>query len=474
MSGAGRPRPGPRRRTSAESRSARRRRACGSTEPSTPSRPGPGSACAPTCGSAAASGSRRAATPATAARAPCTSTASRCTRASTRRSAPQGREVTTIEGLAPPDGLHPVQQSFLEAQGFQCGFCTAGMIMTTAALSERQRADLPRSLKGNLCRCTGYRAIADAIDGVRTVEDPAPGAAIGSSLAAPAGPQVVTGAARYTFDVEMPGMLHLKVLRSPHAHARIVSIDTTAALAVAGRAGGADPRGRPRAALLHRPARARHRGPGRHPGARRRGAVRRAAGRGGGRGHRGRRPRRAAAGSTSRYEVLPAVLRPGGGDGRRARRWCTATRTRSHRIARPRDNVAGEMHAGIGDVPAGFDERRRGVRGDVPHAPGAARQPGDARRARLAGRRRPAHAALQHPGAVPHPARPGGALDLPEDQVRVLTGRVGGGFGGKQEMLAEDLVALAVLRDRAAGAVGVHPRRAVHLGHHPAPVHGVG
>jgi putative selenate reductase molybdopterin-binding subunit len=46
----------------------------------------------------------------------------------------QGRRVTTIEGLAPPGGLHPVQQCFLDAQGFQCGFCTAGMIMTAAAL----------------------------------------------------------------------------------------------------------------------------------------------------------------------------------------------------------------------------------------------------------------------------------------------------------------------------------------------------
>ncbi|MET0419945.1 MAG: 2Fe-2S iron-sulfur cluster-binding protein, partial [Actinoplanes sp.] len=136
----------------------------------------------------------------------------------------QGHEVTTVEGLAPPDGLHPVQQGFLAAQGFQCGFCTAGFIMTTAALTERQRADLPRSLKGNLCRCTGYRAIADAIDGVRNVENPAPGAAVGSSLAAPAGPQVVTGTARYTFDVEVPGLLHLKVLRSPHAHARVRSV----------------------------------------------------------------------------------------------------------------------------------------------------------------------------------------------------------------------------------------------------------
>ncbi len=77
-----------------------------------------------------------------------------------------GRAVTTIEGLAPGDDeLHPVQQAFLDAQGFQCGFCTAGMIMTVAALDSGQRADPGRALKGNLCRCTGYRCIADASAG---------------------------------------------------------------------------------------------------------------------------------------------------------------------------------------------------------------------------------------------------------------------------------------------------------------------
>ena len=75
-----------------------------------------------------------------------------------------GQPVTTIEGLADSDGeLHPAQQAFLDAQGFQCGFCTAGMIMTVAALDDAQRTDPARALKGNLCRCTGYQAVADAL-----------------------------------------------------------------------------------------------------------------------------------------------------------------------------------------------------------------------------------------------------------------------------------------------------------------------
>ena len=56
-----------------------------------------------------------------------------------------------------------MQQAFLDAQAFQCGYCTAGMIMTAVTLTDAQKTDLPRALKGNLCRCTGYRSIDDAL-----------------------------------------------------------------------------------------------------------------------------------------------------------------------------------------------------------------------------------------------------------------------------------------------------------------------
>ncbi|MFE4631989.1 molybdopterin-dependent oxidoreductase [Streptomyces sp. NPDC056773] len=146
----------------------------------------------------------------------------------------EGHEVTTIEGLGSPGDLHPAQRRFRDAPGFQCGFCTAGMIMTSATFTEAQKADLPRALKGNLCRCTGYRAIEDAVKGVASVQTAAPGRAVGTSVGAPAAEDVVTGRAEFTMDTRMEGMLHLKVLHSPHAHARIVSIDRTAALAVPG------------------------------------------------------------------------------------------------------------------------------------------------------------------------------------------------------------------------------------------------
>ena len=145
-----------------------------------------------------------------------------------------GHAVTTIEGLAPEGGTHPMQQAFLDAQGFQCGFCTAGMILTCASLNQAQRQDLGAALKGNICRCTGYRSIEDALVGKTNIEDAAAGAAFGRSLPAPAGPLVVRGAARYTFDIAVEGLLHIKLLRSPHPHARIISIDKSAALNVAG------------------------------------------------------------------------------------------------------------------------------------------------------------------------------------------------------------------------------------------------
>ena len=147
----------------------------------------------------------------------------------------RGRSVTTIEGLADGDSLHPMQDAFLNSPGFQCGFCTAGMIMTCASLNDEQRADLPASLRGSLCRCTGYRAIHDAIDGIAHVEtDVSPGKEIGASVGALQGHGVVTGSVHYTLDEVPTGTAHIKVVRSPHSHARAVRIDTSAARAVPG------------------------------------------------------------------------------------------------------------------------------------------------------------------------------------------------------------------------------------------------
>ncbi|MEH3147501.1 MAG: molybdopterin-dependent oxidoreductase [Methylobacterium frigidaeris] len=363
-----------------------------------------------------------------------------------------GRAVTTVEGLGGPcapgetGALHPVQEAFLGAGGFQCGFCTPGMVMTAAALDQGQRRDLAASLKGNLCRCTGYGAIRDAIAGVARVEDGG-GAPFGRSVPAPAGPAVVTGTAPFTFDVETAGALHLRVLRSPHAHALILRIETAAARAVPGVV----------AVLTHAdaPARlfstARHHNPAddaadtrvldsrvRFVGQRVAAVVAES---------------EAAAEAGLRalivlYEPLPALLDPeqalhpdaplvhGGTD---------RTGDDAPPLG-PHPNLAGEVRGAIGDVAAGLAEA------DLVHEATYLSQ-------------RVQHAHLETHGAVgwldpdgrlvirsstqvPFLTRDAlcSLLDLPADRVRVLCGRVGGGFGGKQEMLTEDLVALAVLR----------------------------
>ncbi len=79
-----------------------------------------------------------------------------------------GAEVTTIEGLARNGQLHPVQQGFWECHGLQCGYCTPGMIMAGVQLLQRNpkptREEIAHGLEGNLCRCTGYSHIVDAIE----------------------------------------------------------------------------------------------------------------------------------------------------------------------------------------------------------------------------------------------------------------------------------------------------------------------
>ena len=78
------------------------------------------------------------------------------------------RELLTIEGLADGDELHPVQQSFVEQSALQCGFCTPGMILTAKSLLEEiphpTRRQMQRYLKGNLCRCTGYWSVLEAVE----------------------------------------------------------------------------------------------------------------------------------------------------------------------------------------------------------------------------------------------------------------------------------------------------------------------
>jgi carbon-monoxide dehydrogenase small subunit len=79
-----------------------------------------------------------------------------------------GRAVETIEGMAGPDGLHPIQQAFVDWAAIQCGFCTPGFVMATKSLFAENprpsRAEIEAYLGGNLCRCTGYWNILEAVE----------------------------------------------------------------------------------------------------------------------------------------------------------------------------------------------------------------------------------------------------------------------------------------------------------------------
>jgi putative selenate reductase molybdopterin-binding subunit len=376
-----------------------------------------------------------------------------------------GHEVTTIEGLADAGGggqgsgaaggeqgtgLHPVQRAFLAEQAFQCGFCTAGMIMTVAALDQAQRSDPGRALKGNLCRCTGYGPVADALarlagdDGdPASARPPAATDPAAASWPAPAGERIVTGREPFTLDLAVPGLAHLTLVRSPHAHAEIMSIDTAAALAVPGVLAVFSYLDAPDV----RYSSARHEKITDDPfdtvlfdrvvrfaGQRVAAVAAETAG-------------AAQAGAdlvAVQYRLRPAVLDPEEAMAAGAP-LVHGDKDPSAGIADPRRNIAAEAHGGTGDLAKGLAAA-------------------DAVVSQSFGVHRVQHAHLETHASVgwldegrlvvrtssQTPFLTRDALcrifSLAPDRVRVLAARVGGGFGGKQEMLTEDVVALAVLR----------------------------
>jgi CO/xanthine dehydrogenase Mo-binding subunit/aerobic-type carbon monoxide dehydrogenase small subunit (CoxS/CutS family) len=151
----------------------------------------------------------------------------------------RGAAVLTIEGLGTPERPHPLQQAFVEADAVHCGFCIPGMIMAAKALLDANprpgREQIVKALGANLCRCTGYGIIVEAVDRaaamLRGEAVPAPPLPLADAWEEMA---KATGKARYSADLVRDGMLHLKVVRSPHAHARILDIDATEARALPG------------------------------------------------------------------------------------------------------------------------------------------------------------------------------------------------------------------------------------------------
>ena len=162
----------------------------------------------------------------------------------------QGAQIETVEGLAHKGELSLLQKAFHKTGASQCGYCIPGMVMAaTSALRINPFADreeIKERLGGNICRCTGYQKIFDAVELARDVqngrlpatallEDEAEeGRYIGMNVRRLDAPSKVSGALKYAGDMTMPHMLHMQVLRSPHPHALIESIDTSEAEATDG------------------------------------------------------------------------------------------------------------------------------------------------------------------------------------------------------------------------------------------------
>jgi CO/xanthine dehydrogenase Mo-binding subunit/aerobic-type carbon monoxide dehydrogenase small subunit (CoxS/CutS family) len=343
-----------------------------------------------------------------------------------------GREIVTVQGLGTPEHPHPVQERFRRAAGFQCGYCTAGMVCTVAAMPEGAENDLGRTLKGNICRCTGYRSIDDAVHGVANIDDRAGG--VGHATGTPAALGVVTGTAQYTMDidpVELPGeLLYGAVVRSPHPHARVIRVDATRALASPGVTRVLTADDAPRTLFSTAQHELVEDDPEdtrvfddvvRFVGQRVALVV----------AESQRAADRAARLVEVEYEVLPFNLDPELAD------------HPDTPVLHGDSNVVTQMHSEVGDLAAEL----------------AASDIVEERTYRT---HRVSHTALETHGSiawqdadgryvvrsstqVPFLVRRSLArvFGLPKEDVRVYAARVGGGFGGKQEMLTEDLALLA-------------------------------
>ena len=154
-----------------------------------------------------------------------------------------GGMITTIEGVVNQNKLHKLQEKFVEKGAIQCGYCTPGMIMTSLDFLEENpnptKQEIKEALSGNLCRCTGYKKIIEAVEAYVNKENSTRVDDDKFKMVGQARPYIeaskkVQGLADYADDIKIKDTLHCKFVRSTHAHAKIKSINTSKANSLSG------------------------------------------------------------------------------------------------------------------------------------------------------------------------------------------------------------------------------------------------
>lgn len=407
----------------------------------------------------------------------------------------EGHKIVTIEALGEhPDqgwkktgGLHPLQRTFIETGAIQCGYCTPAQILAAKALLDKNpnpsESEVRKAIAGVLCRCTGYAKPVQAILKAAAVmrgenEQTGPEFTINETpytdnsilpntqsqtitrtspkiILAPQAEQyqvvgkpepkvdaikLAQGKSAFTADVEMRGLLHAKVLHSPHAHARITRIDASQARALPGVAAVLTWQDIPR--VVYSTAGQSDPIPGPLDTFSLDSKVR----------FVGDRVAFAAAETPEiaekalqlievEYEILPAILDPKDAMKPSAPRIHDEPEYVNFADSKPEKNLAAEIRIDIGDVEKGFaeaDEIFEAVY-DVPKVQQAHIEPHVSITYWDEDDRLVIRTSTQVPFHVRRQLAP--VLGLPIKRIRVIKPRIGGGFGGKQEVLMEDVAA---------------------------------
>jgi putative selenate reductase molybdopterin-binding subunit len=404
-----------------------------------------------------------------------------------------GCDVITLEGLSKDGRLHPLQHAFLETDAAQCGFCTPAQILTAKAFLDRNPNptddEIRSALSGVLCRCTGYVQIIEGVqraaavlrgedpggigpielelpEDLEKLELPAPfyrmeagrdallplvytpkempaTQVVGKSEYKVDGPKLVKGNPAFTDDIKLEGMLYGALLTSPHAHARIRSIDTSKADALEGvhcvltyknverikyaSGGQSYPQPLPYDQVIF-DTKVRHMGD--------RVAVVAAETR--------ELAQKALRLIEVEYEILPAVL--DGVQAMQAGAPVIHDEDDTEGIYDASRNIVHHIEAGAGDVEAAFEHCDKIFEGDykTPKQHHGQMEPHITITYWDEDDRLVVRTATQVPFHVRRIIAP--LIGLPIKQIRVIKPRIGGGFGGKQEIVTEDLCALMTIR----------------------------